>query len=218
MSMRLSWMRLSVVLSLLLISPSPDDSYCSKETRTPPHTVREMVPSHYFSTTHTHTHVQLQMQMQLQQLEHQVHSHAIRIQRYYELYLMTNHHNTNSFTQIMDSMCMDFCQHVANTDGWTAVSYDLQNQNCPQPDCKHHSQYYGNIVGENSRYFGNLWEPHKPHLRRTIFKSNTEQNTDRNKSRFIVFACQMELFLPQDLFHYGLLVLSLCSHCSNRRH
>lgn len=33
-SMRLSWIRFSVVLSLLLIRPRPDDSYCRIDTGT----------------------------------------------------------------------------------------------------------------------------------------------------------------------------------------
>ncbi len=51
-SIRLSWIRLSVVLSLLLIKPSPDDSYYRRQQNTP----REKETLLLFNHTGIHTH------------------------------------------------------------------------------------------------------------------------------------------------------------------
>lgn len=195
MSMRLSWMRLSVVLSLLLISPSPDDSYCSRETRTAHTHSQRDVTYHHFSTTHMPWKVLHAFdQMQLLQLEHQDHPHAKKIDHIMNsdssLNIQMNHCNTNRFTQIMDRVCMDW--KVSMLPTWW-LNCDLPNQNWPRSDCKLHAQYYGKMDGKTQM----LWQ--FIGATQTMFKNNhpykTENKTQtRSKVNVLVLPAEWKRF------------------------
>lgn len=151
-------------------------------------------PSLLFYDTHTlwkviHTFTQ----MQLLQLEHQAHTHAERIlmNSLSRLIIQRNHHNTKSFAQIMETVCV--CVHGLMQ--WCVICQTKTDRSL-----------IVNIMPITTgtcrgKLWGNLWG-----AMQTMFKKNHLQNTENqtqtgSKVNLLFFACQMEMFSPQDLFH-----------------